>query len=121
MPESSVIEELGVSGRFAIRPNHIAKLQQSQMVGILRLQSAHQELKFRKTAKILEARVFHEKRPARKSSADTALQPLKGGVALPGQSENACDLIIGVVRVPKGFRTRTSPGHAVECRFDSPR
>jgi hypothetical protein len=71
------------------------------MVGILGLQRAHQEFKLGKPAETLETRVFQEKGPARESSADTPLKPLKGGFASFYQGENASDLIIRMVRVPK--------------------
>ena len=57
----------------------LEKLKQSEMVGILGLQRAHQNFECRKLAYILEARVLQKKRPARKSAVDTSLQPLQCG------------------------------------------
>jgi hypothetical protein len=45
--------------------------------------------------------VFQEKWPACKSAADTPLKPGKGSFTPPQQGENASDLIIGMVSVPK--------------------
>lgn len=50
---------------------------------------------------VLETVVFQEEWPARKTSADAPLQPLKSWLALAGQCKNASDLIIRVVRVSK--------------------
>src|SRR5215467_11072494 len=62
--------------------------------------------------------VFEEKRPAGESTADTPLKPLEGRLALSCQRQNAGDLIIGVMRVPKGFWARTGSGHAVQSLWD---
>jgi hypothetical protein len=71
------------------------------MVGILALQRAHQEFKLWKPVQTLETAVFQKKRPARESAADTPLKPFKSSFESPNQGENARDLTIGVVRVPK--------------------
>jgi hypothetical protein len=84
------------------------------MVGILGLQGAHQYLKTRMLTHVFEARVLQEKRPARESRADTSLQPLERSFPPPQQCKDACDLIVAVVRVSKGFWARTSLGQAVE-------
>ena len=78
-------------------------LQQSQMVRILDLQRAHQDFKFGEASQILEARVFHEKRPARESGAHAALQPFKGWGGLLQHGEDTCDLIVGMVRMSERF------------------
>src|SRR5215472_2706554 len=87
------------------------------MVGILGLQSTYYKLEVGKAAQISEARIFQEERPTCESGADTPFKPLKSRSPLPCQGENASDLIIGMVRMPKGFWTRTGPGHGVECQF----
>jgi len=71
------------------------------MVRIFGLERAHQEFELGKPAQTLEARVFQEKGPAPESSTDTPLKPLESSVASAYQRENASDLIIGMVRVPK--------------------
>src|ERR1700733_4787382 len=87
------------------------------MVGILRLQRAHQDFKFRETAQILETRVFHKKRPARESGADAPLKPLKS-LGRPLQNrENTGDLIASMVRVPKGFWAGAGPSEALKRPF----
>src|SRR5271157_1507043 len=91
-----------------------AKLEQSEMVGILGLQRAYQYLKLRKFAEILEARVLQKKRPARESAANTALQPIERGFSPPQQGKNASDLIVVVMRMPKRLWVRTSLGQAAQ-------
>jgi len=71
------------------------------MVRILGLQRAHQEFKLGKPTQTLEATVFQEKGPACESSADAPLKPLESSFTSAYQGENASDLIIGMVRVPK--------------------
>lgn len=49
----------------------------------------------------LKTMIFKEERPAGEAAADASFQPGKGSFTLGGQSENASDLIIGMVRVAK--------------------
>jgi hypothetical protein len=91
------------------------------MVGILGLQRAHQYLKRRKFAEIFKARVLQKKRPARESAANTSLQPIERVFSPPQQGKNTSDLIVAVVRMPKGFWVCTSLGQAVECLSVFPR
>ena len=84
------------------------------MVGILGLQRAHQDLKPRKFAEIFEAKVLQKERPARESAANTSLQPIERGLSPPQQGKNTSDLIVAVVRMPKGFWVCTSLGQAVQ-------
>jgi len=60
--------------------NRGRELYQAKMVRIPGLQRAHQSLEFRQASQILEANIFQEKRPARESSVDAPLQPLKGHI-----------------------------------------
>src|SRR5882724_11201014 len=87
------------------------------MIGILGLQGTHEQIELRHPAQTLETGVFQEKRPAGKACADTPLQPLKGSFVATGERENASDLVIVVVRVPKRLWTGTGFGHAVERLF----
>ena len=84
------------------------------MVGILGLQRAHQHLKPRKFAEILETRVLQKKGPARESAANTALQPTERGLLPPQQGKNATDLIVAVVRMSKGLWICTSLGQTAQ-------
>src|ERR1700756_2004540 len=58
--------------------------------------------------------VFQKERPARESGANTSFQPLERRLLPPQQGENAGDLIVGVVRMPKGLRVRTSLCQAIQ-------
>ena len=91
-----------------------AKLEQSKMVRILGLQRAHQNIKRRKLAQVFEVRVFQEKRPACETATDTSLQPLKRSFTALQHCKYAGDLIVAVVRMPKGFWARTSRRHTVQ-------
>lgn len=71
------------------------------MIRILGLQRTNEKIEFGKATQVLETWVFQEKRPAREPCADAAFQPFEGRLALPGQGENARDLIVGVVGVSK--------------------
>src|SRR5215468_7464044 len=93
--------------------------EQPQMIGILRLERTYQELKFGKLTKIFKAGIFQEKRPARETTTDAALKPFKANFRLPCERKNASNLVIGVVGVPKGLRTRTGFGYALECLVES--
>src|SRR5580693_1668827 len=97
------------------------ELEQAQVIGILGLQGTYQELKRGKLAQVFEPRIFQKKRPAGKSRADTSFKPGKRRRCLPKQGKNACELIVAVVRVSKGFRTRTSGGQAVQSLAFFPR
>jgi hypothetical protein len=97
--------------------DELPDLKQSQMVRILRLQRTHQDFKLRKTAQILETRVFHKKRPARESSADASLKPFKRLGWPPQYGENTGDLIIGMVGVSKRFWAGAGPSQALQCAF----
>src|SRR5215813_12687999 len=93
--------------------------EQPQMIGILRLKRTYQELKFGKLAKISKAGIFQEKRPACETTTNAALQPFKANFWLPCERKNASNLVTRVVGVPKGLRTRTGSGYALECSFES--
>jgi hypothetical protein len=71
------------------------------MVGISGLQRTHQEFELGKYAQSFETRVIQEKWPACESGADTALKPLKSDFASSCESENASDLIVSVMGMPK--------------------
>ena len=71
------------------------------MIRILRLQRAHQQIKFGQAMQVLWTVVFQEERPARETVADASLQPGKSLLMLAGQCKHAGDLIIGAVRMPK--------------------
>src|SRR5882672_7694209 len=83
------------------------QLEQSEMIGILGLQRAHQDFKRRKLTQIFEVRVLQKKRPARESTANTSLQPLEGSFASSQQGKYAGNLMVSVVRMSEGFWTRT--------------
>src|SRR5450631_2789050 len=85
------------------------------MVRVFGLQSGDQEFELGKGAQAREAGIFQEVRPAGEPSADAAFEPLKSSFAPPRQGKDASDLIIGVVCVPKRFRTRTGSGDAIDC------
>src|SRR5262249_26049195 len=74
-------------------------LENSQMVGVLRLQGADEEFELGQAAKARKAGVFQEVWPAGKSGAHAAFQPFKGGLAASRQSQRACDLMVSVVRM----------------------
>ena len=91
-----------------------SQLEQSEIVGILGLQRAHQDLKTWKLAQIFEARVLQKKRPARESAANTSLQPIERGFSPSQQGKNASDLVVTVMRMPKGFWVCTCLGYTVQ-------
>ena len=105
----------GVDARrtFLLRPS-----KQSKMIGILSLKRTYQEFKFGKLTNVLKAWVFKEKRPTRESSANAPLKPLETGSPSPRERVNAGNLVIGVMGMPEGFRTRTGPGYAPQGLFD---
>ena len=78
-----------------------SELKQSQVVRVSGLQRTHQQFKFGEATQIPQARVFHEKRPARETGADAAFEPCKRFRRPFQQGENAGDLIISMVRVAK--------------------
>src|SRR5580692_8637305 len=86
------------------------------MIRVLGLQRADQKFELRKTSQTRKAGVFQEVRPAGKSGADASLQPLKGSFAPSRQRQCASNLIIRMMRMAKGFWTRTGPGHTLDRR-----
>src|SRR5450432_4036145 len=98
----------------------VSPLQQSQMVRVFRLQRVDQKFELGKAAQTSEARIFQEKRPTGESGADAPLKPLKCSFASSCQGEGTGDLMISMVRMPKGFWTRTGPGYTVDGRFCVP-
>src|ERR1700733_9713928 len=90
------------------------------MVRVFGLQRADQKFELGKTSQTREAGIFQKVRPASEAGADAPLQPLKSSFAPPSQGERAGDLIIRMVRVPKGFRARTGSGHTSNGRIPIP-
>src|SRR5271156_1930310 len=90
------------------------------MVRVFGLQSSDQEFELGKAAQTRKARVLQEERPAGEPRADAPLQPFKGSFAPSRQGEGASDLMIRMVCVSKGFRTRTGSGHTVDCCLSVP-
>src|SRR5277367_4224482 len=82
------------------------ELEYSQMGKVPCLQGAHQNFKFMQFSQILQAGVFHEKRPAGESRADTAFQPVQRLRRSPQNRVDRGDLIIRVVGVSKRFWAR---------------
>src|SRR5262249_30556666 len=95
-------------------------LQQSQMVRVFRLQSSDQKLELWKASQTRKARIFQEERPAGEPRVDALFKPLEGSFGLSRQGERASDLMICMVCVSEGFRTRTSFGHTSDCCFSVP-
>src|ERR1700758_5155023 len=90
------------------------------MIRVFGLQRGDQEFKLRKAAQTCKGRILQEERPAGEPSADAPLKPLKGSFAPSRQSESASDLIIRMVGMSKGFRTRTGSGHTSDGCFSVP-
>src|SRR5580658_3544852 len=87
------------------------------MIRIPGLQRTHQNVKFGKPAQILQPRVFRKKWPARESGADATFQPFKCLGGALQHSQNASELIIGMVRVPERFWTGASPVQTFQRAF----
>src|ERR1035438_5367925 len=90
------------------------------MIRVLGLQRADQKFELGKTSQTREAGIFQEVRPASESGADAPLKPLKGSFAPSRQGEGASDLMIRMVCVSKGFRTRTGSGDTIDCCLTVP-
>src|SRR6266487_2323094 len=90
------------------------------MVRVFGLQSSDQKFELRKAAQTRKASIFQEERPAGEPRADAPFKPLKGSFAPSRQGEGASDLMICMVCVSKGFRTRTGSGHTSDCCFSVP-
>ncbi len=59
-------------------------------------------------------RVLEEKRPASEAAGDTSLQPLKRSFSPLQHCKYASDLVVAVVRMPKGLWAGTSRRQAVQ-------
>src|ERR1700683_716895 len=90
------------------------------MVRVFGLQRADQKFELGKTSQTREAGIFQEVRPASEACADAPLQRPKSSFAPSGEGERAGDLIVRMVRVPKGFGARTGSGHTFDSRISIP-
>src|ERR1700756_5774622 len=90
------------------------------MVRVFGLQRSDQKFELRKAAQTRKARIFQEERPAGEPRADAPFKPFKGSFTPSCQRESASDLMIRMVCVSKGFRTRTGSGHTSDGCFSVP-
>jgi hypothetical protein len=71
------------------------------MIGVFRPQRMYQHLESSHAPQVLQAGVLQKERPARKSCAYAALQPLKGFFTPTQYRENAGNLVVAVMCVAK--------------------